>query len=471
MKLKNKLFINFGILFFLTLNILGCFLIKSTFNTSIKKAIDESFREYAVIYSNIKSGENLNNLFLTTEEIISIKSENYLSIIQNPSINLEFRTKDNNIIYSSNSSKFNLPNELFSFDNKKANYIISNLNNTSNLIISKEISFNNQDFSFTYINNIDSLYTTQNNNIIILLELNFLFILVFLFIIYLISFDITKPLSILSDNIDEIIRGNFNKKLSYSSNIEELNTISTNFNIMSEEIKNKIILLSRENLSKQRFINNLTHEIKTPLTSIIGYSSLMVNKKINDIDLIHKSFETIYNDGKRIESLTTNLIKLITLDKINLDIEDVSIISVLEDIKNTIKIKLIENNINLSIHGFDFVLKTDRYLLTTLLSNFIDNSIKALSNNSVLEKNIIIVLNKNSLVIKDSGIGIPKEDLDKIFEPFYMVNKSRVHSIGGFGLGLTICLKIIEILDIKFYISSTPNKGTTIKLHFKGDFI
>ncbi|MBX7286890.1 HAMP domain-containing sensor histidine kinase, partial [Clostridium chauvoei] len=281
----------------------------------------------------------------------------------------------------------------------------------------------------------------------------------------------TKPLSILSDNIDEIIRGNFNKKLSYSSNIEELNTISTNFNIMSEEIKNKILLLSRENLSKQRFINNLTHEIKTPLTSIIGYSSLMVNKKINDIDLIHKSFETIYNDGKRIESLTTNLIKLITLDKINLDIEDVSIISVLEDIKNTIKIKLIENNINLSIHGFDFVLKTDRYLLTTLLSNFIDNSIKALSNNSVLEKNIIIVLNKNSLVIKDSGIGIPKEDLDKIFEPFYMVNKSRVHSIGGFGLGLTICLKIIEILDIKFYISSTPNKGTTIKLHFKGDFI
>ncbi|MBX7327085.1 hypothetical protein, partial [Clostridium chauvoei] len=191
MKLKNKLFINFGILFFLTLNILGCFLIKSTFNTSIKKAIDESFREYAVIYSNIKSGENLNNLFLTTEEIISIKSENYLSIIQNPSINLEFRTKDNNIIYSSNSSKFNLPNELFSFDNKKANYIISNLNNTSNLIISKEISFNNQDFSFTYINNIDSLYTTQNNNIIILLELSFLFILVFLFIIYLISFDIT----------------------------------------------------------------------------------------------------------------------------------------------------------------------------------------------------------------------------------------------------------------------------------------
>lgn len=471
MKLKNKLFINFGILFFITLNISGCFLIKSTFNTSIQKAIDESFREYAVIYSNIKSGENLNNLFLTTEEIISIKSDNYLSIIQNPSINLEFRTKNNKIIYSSNSNNFNLPNKLFSFDNDKANYIILNFNKTNNLIISKPISFNNQNFSFTYINNIDSLYNTQNNNIIILFELNFLFILIFLLIIYLISSDITKPLSILSNNIDEIIKGNFNKKLSYSSDIKELNTISTNFNLMSEEIKNKIALLSKENLSKQRFINNLTHEIKTPLTSIIGYSSLIINKKIKDIDLIHKSFETIYNDGKRIESLTTNLIKLITLDKSNLDIEDVHVLSVLEDIGNTVKIKLIEHNIDFSIHGFDFIIKTDKYLLTTLLSNFIDNSIKAISNHNTLEKKIIIVLNKNSLVIKDSGIGIPKEDLDKIFEPFYMINKSRVHSIGGFGLGLAICSKIIEILNIKFYISSIPNKGTTIKLIFKGDFI
>lgn len=466
MKLKNKLFISFATLFFITLNIFGYILIQSIFYTSLKSTIDNSFKEYSVIYSNIKVGENLNNLFLTNKELISIKSDSYLNNIQNKSINLEFRDLKKNLIYSSNNS-FNLPSELFKFDNKNiSNYIILSSNKSHTLVINKIINFNNSEYYFTYMNSLNNLYQSRVYSFLILLILNILIGVLLIFLIYYISNDITKPLNSLIEKINQIIVGNYNEEIIYDSNIDELNTISSKFNILSEEIKNKIILLENKNLEKQRFIDNLTHEIRTPLTSIVGYSKLIIDKDIQDINLIHKSFENIYKDGKRIESLTENLIKLITLDKTCLDIKKVSVLGIINDIQSTFNLNLIKKDINFIIQGNDFNIDTDVYLISTLISNFIDNSIKAMSTS--VTKELKFILNNNSITIVDTGCGIPKESLDKVFEPFYMVDKSRESSLGGFGLGLSICANIIKLLDIDFSIESSENIGTTITLCFKG---
>ncbi len=466
MKLKNKLFISFATLFFITLNIFGYILIQSIFYTSLKSTIDNSFKEYSVIYSNIKVGENLNNLFLTNKELISIKSDSYLNNIQNKSINLEFRDLKKNLIYSSNNS-FNLPSELFKFDNKNiSNYIILSSNKSLTLVINKIINFNNSEYYFTYMNSLNNLYQSRVYSFLILLILNILIGVLLIFLIYYISNDITKPLNSLIEKINQIIVGNYNEEIIYDSNIDELNTISSKFNILSEEIKNKIILLENKNLEKQRFIDNLTHEIRTPLTSIVGYSKLIIDKDIQDINLIHKSFENIYKDGKRIESLTENLIKLITLDKTCLDIKKVSVLGIINDIQSTFNLNLIKKDINFIIQGNDFNIDTDVYLISTLISNFIDNSIKAMSTS--VTKELKFILNNNSITIVDTGCGIPKESLDKVFEPFYMVDKSRESSLGGFGLGLSICANIIKLLDIDFSIESSENIGTTITLCFKG---
>ncbi|WP_373601174.1 sensor histidine kinase [Paraclostridium bifermentans] len=466
MKLKNKLFISFATLFFITLNIFGYILIQSIFYTSLKSTIDNSFKEYSVIYSNIKVGENLNNLFLTNKELISIKSDSYLNNIQNKSINLEFRDLKKNLIYSSNNS-FNLPSELFKFDNKNiSNYIILSSNKSHTLVINKIINFNNSEYYFTYMNSLNNLYQSRVYSFLILLVLNILIGVLLIFLIYYISNDITKPLNSLIEKINQIIVGNYNEEIIYDSNIDELNTISSKFNILSEEIKNKIILLENKNLEKQRFIDNLTHEIRTPLTSIVGYSKLIIDKDIQDINLIHKSFENIYKDGKRIESLTENLIKLITLDKTCLDIKKVSVLGIINDIQSTFNLNLIKKDINFIIQGNDFNIDTDVYLISTLISNFIDNSIKAMSTS--VTKELKFILNNNSITIIDTGCGIPKESLDKVFEPFYMVDKSRESSLGGFGLGLSICANIIKLLDIDFSIESSENIGTTITLCFKG---
>ena len=104
MKLTNKLFLYFGILFFFTINIFGMVLIQSNFNLTVKNTVNASLGEYSVIYTNLESKETMSNIFLTNRDIIKIKSDSYLKNINNPNISLEFRTLDKKMFYSTKNS-------------------------------------------------------------------------------------------------------------------------------------------------------------------------------------------------------------------------------------------------------------------------------------------------------------------------------------------------------------------------------
>ncbi|WP_461615529.1 hypothetical protein [Clostridium sp. Marseille-QA1073] len=106
MKLQKKMLINFGVMFFITINIFAYFLIQTTYNTNFKKVIDSSFASYSLIYSNIKAGENLKNLFLTNKEILQHRTEDYLRNLPNENIALEFRNLNKEIIYSSSKIRY-----------------------------------------------------------------------------------------------------------------------------------------------------------------------------------------------------------------------------------------------------------------------------------------------------------------------------------------------------------------------------
>lgn len=469
MKLKNRLFINFTVLFFIILNLFGYFLIQTIFIDSIDKAVDNGYREYSVIYSNLKSGENMNRLFFTDKDIIRIKNNSYLKNAGTYTLDLEVRDIDNNIIYTTMDVPYSMPQGMDNFAYEDAtNYVITTNNDTHELIINKKITLGNEKYYLSYINNIEVLYKEKVNYFLILLMFNIIAGIISIFVIYYFANEITKPLYSFIKNINEIINKNYSSKLKKESNIEEINILTDSFNTMNDEISSQIAMLEKQNQEKQRFIDSLTHEIRTPLTSIIGYSSLYLNKDISNLEIIKTSFKNIYQNGKRIESLTENLIKLITLDKSNLDITEISILKILNDIKNNLNTTLHANNIDFKIIGEDSIIISDEYLLTTLFSNFIDNSIKATKNKEY--KKITVIMKKNIVIICDNGKGIPKNDLNKIFEPFFMVDKSRKRTISGFGLGLSICHSIMEILNIKFDIESQEGVGTKIILIFDGGY-
>ena len=467
MKLQKKMLINFGVMFFITINIFAYFLIQTTYNTNFKKVIDSSFASYSLIYSNIKAGENLKNLFLTNKEILQHRTEDYLRNLPNENIALEFRGLNKDIIYSSSKNKVPIKDEIFDIKNNKVKYLITKNEDKTYLIINNKIILNGSGIYFTYIDDISFLKQDKLNNIYFIFTINILLAIIIIIIIYSIAKEITKPIEILINNIKEIINGNYTEKLNYSSNVYEFKVISEQFNLMNDEIENKLRLLKEQNQSKQRFIDNLTHEIRTPLTSIIGYSSLMVNKKVTDLDLMRDSFVNINREGKRILSLTSKLVKLITLDKTVLHKENIDLYDTLKEVKYIFDPKLKEKDISLEVKGCSYHINVDKELFMVLITNLIDNSIKALNDRA--EKTIILEIMENSLKIEDTGVGIEEKELKKILEPFYMIDKSRQSSINGFGLGLSICKQILEIHHMDWSIESTFGKGTKIIILFNDE--
>lgn len=467
MKLRTKLLINFTLLFFILINIFGFTLIKIIFYTSLNSSIESGYREYNIIYSNLKTGETMSRQFFDIQDIITLKNKTYLHNSGTGTVDIQVEDMNRNIIFSSFVSADENEKALYEFaDTSVSNYMIAQRGENHFLYINHIITFHDEKYYLLYRNDIEYIYTERNQCLFLLLLFNIIGGVLSVFIIYYFTKAITTPLQKLINNIEEIIQKNHYTRLRQSSDIQELKILTDNFNTMSHEISVQMATLEQSNQQKQRFIDSLTHEIRTPLTSIIGYSSLCLNKSPLSEAVVQQAFENIHKNGKRIEMLTENLIKLITMDKTPLNLKEVSIRSVLEDVRRSYEDKIERESIKFRIEGKDMVIVTDEYLLSMLFSNFIDNAVKAVA--GCPEKQIILSFEGNSLSICDSGKGMTKEDLGKIFEPFYMTDKSRKRDFEGFGLGLSICKNIMEILNIKFSIQSKVKEGTKIVLIFSG---
>lgn len=172
MKLTNKLFLYFGILFFFTINIFGMVLIQSNFNLTVKNTVNASLGEYSVIYTNLESKETMSNIFLTNRDIIKIKSDSYLKNINNPNISLEFRTLDKKMFYSTKNSDILYSEKIYNIKDNLSNYMIYKEENNKILLITNIISINNNKYYFTYMNNLDNLYNDRIKSIFTLIKLN-----------------------------------------------------------------------------------------------------------------------------------------------------------------------------------------------------------------------------------------------------------------------------------------------------------
>lgn len=279
---------------------------------------------------------------------------------------------------------------------------------------------------------------------------------------------VTKPLDELTEAVsrwDESGSLEFQEDI---SEITELHILLSSFQKMDEEIQEKIQELQEQNAEKQRFIDSLTHEIRTPLTSIIGYSSLMEQAAFDE-EKARKSFHMIHDNGLRLRNLTENLVRLILLNEEEIRAESFSMHELASELRDSFEVRMKAEEVELEITGDDFTITTDRELFVMMLSNFVDNAFKAVKD--MPTKKITLKIDKSSISIIDSGRGIPAEDMDKIFEPFFMVDRSRKRDSGGFGLGLAICDRILRKLRMRIDVQSDVGCGTHVTIHFPEDIV
>ena len=254
-----------------------------------------------------------------------------------------------------------------------------------------------------------------------------------------------------------------------SENLDHLEDITTYkelmpfINTIQEQHKN--ILMNAK--MRQEFTANVSHELKTPLTAISGYSELIQNGMTNEEETIRFAGE-IHKSAKRLLTLINDTIRLSQLDTSEQKViyEAIDLYKIAEDCVNMLKFSAENHGITISIHGTNAYLEGNKEMLDEVVYNLCDNAIRYNNEGGKVDVTVKPVKGKIYLCVEDNGIGISKEHQERIFERFYRVDKSRSKSTGGTGLGLAIVKHIIQQHGAHMELTSEKGKGTKIEIEF-----
>ena len=472
MKFWKKIFLYSLILFLLLFNGGGIILIEKIHNENLNTAIKSLMYKYL----NVESVMYLNSDYLMDIDVDSESNmKNWIDIIINgyslnnvEQYNTELYSMTNKEIASDLKEKIRGKREeiLHAKENEKS-FIIRTINNKKYAFVSSIVNLKNRDFKLIISKDIQYVYRERINNYKFFIIIDLIMLIILSVGMYIISKKLTNPLVKLSNISKDIAKGKYNIRAEENNKNDEIGVLEHNFNLMIDVIENNIEELKYLNESKQRFIDSLNHEIKTPITSIIGYSELLLKNNVSE-EIKIKALKYINSEAKRLETLNSTLLKLTLMREEKQNLKKVNLKDSIINVKNRLIYKMERKNINLNINMEDIDIWIDKGLLEILLTNIMDNSIKASDTNSRID--IEGYYNKDTdeymLKIKDKGIGIPKEDLDKVLEPFYMVDKARTRKNNGIGLGLSICSEICNMHNISLNIKSELNMGSEVILGF-----
>jgi PAS domain S-box-containing protein len=232
------------------------------------------------------------------------------------------------------------------------------------------------------------------------------------------------------------------------------------------KVKEKELIESKEkadesNKLKSTFLANMSHELRTPMIGILGYSDLLIAEVENEN---HKKMaQAIHDSGQRLIDTLNLILDLSRLEanKHNIDYQIVNLNELVRNVTFYFEAAAARKKLflKLSIPSYDIIAKTDPRMLRDVMNNLINNALKFTNEGGVFVT--LEVFHRNFIInIKDTGIGIPKDSIDLIFEEFRQVSEGLGRGFQGTGLGLTICKKYVELLDGQISVKSTPKKGS-----------
>ena len=266
---------------------------------------------------------------------------------------------------------------------------------------------------------------------------------------YIISGQTLKPIKSLAQKMEDIDANNLTAQIEPPYANDEVSRLTESFN-------NMLGKLACSFETQKHFAQNAAHELKTPLTSIrASIEVLRLDDKptVNDYE---EMAEIVDVGTERLIELVEGLLSLNSASE-KIKWQNFSVKEVFDNILNELSEEIKLKNLSASVSG-DCRIKGDKILLGLAFFNLTHNAVRY----NVVNGNVGIKLSDSSIVIEDSGMGIPAEHLPHIFEPFYCVDNSRSKKLGGHGLGMAIAKNILDSHEMKIHIESEPGKGTTV---------
>lgn len=298
------------------------------------------------------------------------------------------------------------------------------------------------------------------------LFVGFLVVLILsLFVASKLADDITKPLKEIAGEMlklqSEDIEFNF-KKYKYG----ELNIISETIEILTCNVKEYIDKIEFEKRIRQEFFSNASHELKTPITSVKGYAEILQNNLTTDMVVREDCIDRILKETDNMTNLINDILMISKLEtnEVEIDLSEVRIAPLLDEVTKSLKPIADENKIVIHSDCQPIVIESSERQLRELLTNLMTNAIKYNYPEGDVWVNIKRDNNDLIIVVSDNGIGISREDKDRVFERFFRVDKGRSKKNGGTGLGLAIVKHVVAYHDGEITLESELGKGSTFTI-------
>lgn len=278
---------------------------------------------------------------------------------------------------------------------------------------------------------------------------------------YIVSSQITKPIVTMSNKMNQIRRDGFQNKLELTTNYEETDNLIATFNEMMFHIE--------ETFNQQRqFVEDASHELRTPLQIIQGHLNLIQRWGKKDPAVLEESLNISLEEMNRITKLVEELL-LLTKDNVKSGQLEKELVDINSEILSRVKsLKQLhpDYTFDIELDEKPLKIKMNRHQFEQLILIFIDNAMKYDTENKLIQIKTQLKNKQISIEITDHGLGIPKQDLEFIFDRFYRVDKSRARSQGGNGLGLSIADKIVQLNGGFIQVESEVEQYTTFKIIF-----
>ncbi len=457
MKFWTKLCLSTIIIISIILSFSRYFIVRQNFLNSIENSSNQNANKHHLeryylegnIINKIEQGEEIEN-----DSIVEYINSVY-SYMNEDSEKVAVYTENKERIFCNFEQIDSLDLEKL-FNKEIDQYYLKKVENKNYMVFSSYWSINSNNIYIVNIYDITPIYEERERQLKEVMFADILIIIIASIFISIFSKILTRPIEKLNDTSKKISSGKFNERVNIKTN-DEIGELADSFNVMAEEIENKINFLNLSIKQKDDFIAGFSHEIKTPMTAIIGYSDLLRLKKCDE-NITSKALNYIYSESKRLEELSYKLLFLMGLSENKIELKNIEVKNCIERISR----KIVLEDINLKLNLEQALVNLDENLIEVVIRNLVQNATKADPKDKCIFIHGELLENKYRISVVDSGRGIPKEHIERVTEDFYMVDKSRSNENGGTGIGLSLCKKILNLHNSKLYIESEENVGTKV---------
>ena len=300
-------------------------------------------------------------------------------------------------------------------------------------------------------------------------------------LIFGLAYVLTKPVKELTEATKKIADGNYKERVA-DKGVDEVGQLARNFNRMALAVEEKVQELSDSAKQKEDFVANFAHELKTPLTSVIGYADRIYRKELPREEQKQAAWH-IWNEGMRLEALSLKLMDLASLDHGKFTRQEVRADLLLGELASDLEYLMEKHGIAFVCSAQKAYIAVEYDLFKTLMLNLADNAVKAgarhiemcgqlereepCEDRQVREASAQEAQECYRIQLRDDGSGIPEEEIRRITEAFYMVDKSRSRKQHGAGLGLALAEKIAQIHESTLAFESDGHSKTTVSIKMK----